>query len=162
MTTSFTRFLLLMFLTSGLALADQSNSLSTTKSFYDWYQGTSMHYRDKFPQARPYFTSDLFDLLTRGFAQSHEQEFWVDFDPFVNAQMDAKKVSFSQPIVKGPGLEVILVTPYYDGGANGDIKGDPIKVWVKKDGADWKIANLVYGGDYPFELKTYLAEGLGR
>ena len=34
--------------------------------------------------------------------------------------------------------------------------------YLKKDGSDWKIANMAYGGDYPFELKTYLKDGLGK
>ena len=150
-------FLTFFFLTTPL-LADQSTPDGTVRAFYDWYQKAGDRYRDSFSAAKPLLTDELYQLLARGFQQSHEEEFWVDFDPFVNAQMNAERFSFESSRSVGPDLALIVVTPTFGEGV-GSV--GPIKVYLRRSGGQWRIANMVYGGDYPFELKTYLKDGLG-
>ena len=161
MKTTIKSLLLLLLLVSP-SLADRSTPDGAVNEFYQWYQQSSFEYRKKFTEAAPYFTEELYGLLRDGFGQSPESDFWVDFDPFVNAQMDAQAISVGKPSSKGPGVAVVPVTPTYGRGGASNYEGDPIKVWVKQVGGEWKIANLVYTGDFPFELKKYLKEGLGR
>ena len=154
-------FLLLVFLFAP-SMADQSSPYGTVNGFYDWYQEAGFKYRDKFAEAQPYFTDEFYGLLKEGFEQSPESGFWVDFDPFVNAQMDAQAISVGKPSTKASDLALVLVTPTYGRGGASNYEGAPIKVWVKKVGGEWKIANMAYGGDYPFELKKFLKDGLKR
>lgn len=154
--------LLLLIFVIAPCLADQSSPDGAVSGFYDWYQKAGFKYRDKFSEAQPYFTEELYGLLKDGFGQSPESEFWVDFDPFVNAQMDAQAISVGKPSTKAADLALVPVTPTYGRGGASNYEGPPIKVWVKKVGGEWKIANMAYAGDYPFELKKFLKDGLKR
>ncbi len=151
--------LMLLSLLSGVALADLSSSEGAVEGFYDWYLKAGDRYRDNFSQAESFLTPELYDLLARGFAQSPEDSFWVDFDPFANAQMPLSKVSVGKPYTAGKDLDMVKVTPFYERDSG---PGSDIKVYCVKQGGEWKIANLVYTGDYPFSLKQFLSDGLKK
>ena len=150
---------LVALLLSGLCSADQSSSYAATEGFYNWYIDSGDNYRKNFEQAKPYFTDELYGLLSKGFAQSHEDDFWIDFDPFIAAQMSADKVSLGKPSTAGSNLDLVPVSPIIRGQAPEE---PTVKVYCVKQGNTWVIANIAYPGDMPFELKTYLKEGLGQ
>lgn len=154
----FIKIALLALLLSGLCSADQSSSYATTDGFYKWYIESGNNYRKSFDQAKPYFTEELYGLLSQGFAQSHEDEFWVDFDPFIAAQMSAEKVSIGEASSAGSNLDMVAVSPIIRGHAPDE---PTVKVYCVKQGDTWVIANIAYPGDMPFELKAYLKKGLG-
>jgi len=153
---------LLVFFLATTCLADQSSPDGAVTDFYGWYQQAGFKYRDKFVEAEPYFTEEFYGLLKTGFKRSQGPDFWVDFDPFVNAQMEAQKISVGKPSSQGADLAMVPMTPTYGRGGASNYEGPVIKLYVKRAGEDWKIANIVYGGDHPFELKAFLEKGLGR
>jgi hypothetical protein len=83
----------------------------------------------------------------------------VDEDPFIAAQMSADKVSIGKPNTQGSNLDMVAVSPIIRGQAPDE---PTVKVFCIKQGDKWVIANIAYPGDMPFELKTWLKEGLGR
>lgn len=139
-----------------------ADSYQTTQKFYDWFLQAGDHYRKNFSQARPFFTPELYDLLTEGFQKQPDDGWFVDFDPFSNSQMGLQAATVGKPKVLGAGLAMVPVTPVYGRGGASNYEGDIIKVYLKKVGGEWKIANLAYTGDYPFELKAFLKDGLGK
>ncbi len=151
--------LLLAVLFSAPASAD---SYDTTQKFYDWFLQAGDHYRKNFTEARPLFTPELYGLLTEAFGKQPDDGWWLDFDPFSNSQMGLQSASVGKPKVLGADLAMVPVTPLYGRGGASNYEGDIIKVYLKKVGSEWKIANMAYTGDYPFELKAYLKDGLGK
>lgn len=163
MKTAIRIVLICMFLT-GITLADQSSPYNTVDGFYNWFLKAGDRYRDSFSQAKPYFSEELYGLLNDGFSKRPGDGFWVDFDPFSNSQMGMSKVSVGKPHTVSADLAMVPVTPHSTRpmDAEGNTAMPVIKVYVCQVGNDWKIANLVYTGDYPFQLKKYLQDGLGK
>lgn len=160
--------ILLVLLLASVSAADQSSSYNTTEGFYDWYIKAGLDYRDNFAQAQPYFTKELFTLLSKGFKNGPDDGFWIDFDPFINAQVDAERVSVGKPYTAGNGLDMVKVTPLSSRpmDAAGNKEMPVVKVYCVKQGSKWVIGNLVYPGDpemgvEPWNLKDHLKKGLG-
>ena len=151
--------LFLFFFAACPAAADQSSPDGAVKAMYDWYQNAGERYRDSFDKARPYFSKDIYQLLSRGFQQDPSQEFWVDFDPFVNAQVPASKFSIGKPFLTGDSA-FVRVRPYMSMGEGKTMAMPDIKVYLTKSGGNWQVANLIYTGDNAFELRKYLQDGL--
>jgi hypothetical protein len=151
--------LLFSLLVSSPSLA-QSSPDATTRALFDWYLQAGDDYRNDFSAARPYLTAELYSLLERGFSQSPSDRFWVDFDPFVNAQVPAGRFKFGKPHVTGKS-SFVRITPYMNMGEGGSTVPMPdIKVYLKEGNGQWKVANLVYTGENAFELRKYLQDGL--
>ncbi len=142
-----------------VGFADQSSSYGTTEAFYDWYIKAGDDHRKTFAQAKPFFTDELFRMLNTGFNNGPEDDFWIDFDPFIAAQMSADKVSIGKPSTQGSNLDMVPVSPIIRGHAPDE---PTVKVYCVKQGDKWVIANIAYPGDMPFELKAYLKDGLGE
>jgi len=152
---------MLMTLTA-LSWADTSTPDGTVTTFYDWYQKADSQYRTEFSQAEPFLTPELYSLLRDGFSREPGPKFWVDFDPFVNAQIPAERFNVGKPRTVASDLALVEVAPYFNMGPGGSTAGPaPIKVYVRNEGGNWKIANMVYPGEHGFQLKQYLQEGLG-
>ena len=156
------RLITILLLAIAISAPVAADSYDTTKKFYDWFLQAGDNYRKNFSQAEGYFTSELYSLLTEGFSKQPDDGWFLDFDPFSNSQMGLQAASVGKPKALGPDLAMVPVTPLYGRGGASNYEGDVIKVYVKKVGSDWKIANMAYGGDYPFELKAYLKDGLGK
>jgi uncharacterized protein DUF3828 len=156
---SIIRIAIVAFFLTSLCSADQSSSYATTEGFYHWYIEAGNDYRKNFDQARPYFSEELFGLLSEGFKGTPSDDFWVDFDPFIAAQMSADKVSIGKPSTQSSALDMVPVSPIIRGQAPDK---PTIKVYLVKQGGKWVIANIAYPGDLPFDLKTWLKDGLGR
>ena len=148
-----------LFLAALPVAADQSSPDGAVKALYDWYQNAGDRYRDSFGEARPYFSNDIYQLLDRGFQLDPSQKFWVDFDPFVNAQVPASKFSIGKPFLTGDSA-FVRVRPYMSMGEGKTMAMPDIKVYLTKSGGNWQVANLIYTGDNAFELRKYLQEGL--
>ncbi|HIB67204.1 MAG TPA: DUF3828 domain-containing protein, partial [Phycisphaerales bacterium] len=149
-----------LFLAALPVAADQSSPDGAVKALYDWYQNAGDRYRDSFGEARPYFSNDIYQLLDRGFQLDPSQKFWVDFDPFVNAQVPAGRFKYGKPYLTGKSA-FVRVTPYLNMGEGGSTVAMPdIKVYLTEQNGRWKVANLIYTGENAFELRKYLQEGL--
>lgn len=154
------RIAMVAFFLTGLCFADQSSSTNTVKGFYDWYlKADPRQYRDDFSQAKPFFTDELYGMLNEGFKNGQEDDFWIDFDPFIAAQMSADKVNIGKSSSQGGNLDMVPVSPVIRGHAPDE---PTVKVYCVQQGDRWVIANIAYPGDMPFELKTYLKDGLGK
>jgi hypothetical protein len=63
---------------------DPAPARAVAKKFYDWYFRAGDHFWDRLPQVKKLFDPDLYARLQRWYKSGH-----VDFDPFINAQMNA-------------------------------------------------------------------------
>lgn len=122
------------------------------KAFYDWYLQSGEQYRRKFPEAKPHFEGEFFELVRTGLQRRPKDGFWVDFDPFVNAQMPATRVKIGKA-QRDVNLAQVKVTPILSRGG----EAPTFKVYLVQRGSDWKIQNFVYDG---FTLRNFLQEGL--
>ena len=123
------------------------------RAFYDWYLKSGDQYRQNFSEAKPHFVADFHTLVHRGLQRQPKDGFWVDFDPFVNAQMPATSVEVSKA-QRDVNLAQVKVTPMMARGG----KGATFKVYLVQRGSGWKIQNFVYDG---FNLRSFLEKGLG-
>ncbi len=124
------------------------------KAFYDWYLKAGDQYRQKFSEAEPHFQKEFFTLVQNGLKRGPSDGFWIDFDPFVNAQMPATSFAVGKAQVD-VNLAQVIVTPTLSRGG----EAPAFKVYLLKRGSDWKISNFVYDG---FTLRNFLEEGLKR
>lgn len=142
--------------------AQSSSADSTTRAFFAWYQQAGDRYRDSFSGARAYFTPELYSLLERGFRRTPSDDFWVDFDPFVNAQVSAERFEYGEPYLTDANNAFVIVRPFMEIGGGTPMAMPDIKVYLTKSVGQWQVANLIYTGDNSFELRQYLLEGLAR
>lgn len=124
------------------------------RAFYDWYLKNPMTARDRFAEAEKHFEKELFSLLTQGFGRGPSDGFWIDFDPFVNAQMEASKVDIAKA-QKDVNIAQVKVTPTFSRGGQGQV----FKVYLLLEGKQWKIQNFVYP---EFNLRDFLKRGLAE
>lgn len=149
----------------GLAQAD---SYSTTQEFYDWYLESGSDYREKISQAKPHLSSELFGLLSRGFALTPDNGRFVDFDPFINAQISAKRISVGKPHDFDNDMQWVKVTPFMEMGQGGSTIPMPeLKVFLAYDNGGYKITNIVYPADpeagvKSWDLRSYLQDLVGQ
>ena len=155
-------FFFLIVLATGPALSQTATPDGTTKALFDWYLRAGDDYRNDFAAAESYLDPKLYDLLKRGFERTPSDSFWVDFDPFVNAQMPAGRFNVGEPYLTGESA-FVRVTPYISMGEGGStVPMLDIKVYLTQSDGQWRIANLIYTGDNAFELRKYLSDGLAR
>ena len=144
------------------SLADQSTPDGATKATFEWYQQAGDSHRKDFHKAEPYLAPELYGLLNQGFQRTPSDEFWVDFDPFVNAQVPAKSFKYGEPYITDPDNAFVIVRPYMELGDGKTMPMPDIKVHLKKLSGKWQVANLIYTGENSFELLTYLKDGLAK
>lgn len=143
-----------------------ADSPSTTQKFYDWYLQVGDDYRERFSEAEDLFSPELYSLLQRGFSRTPESGWFVDFDPFVNAQVGAASFSVGQPQDFDNDMQWVKVTPYLRMGEEGSTVPMPtLKVFLSYDQGTYKITNIAYPGEpeagmAPWNLRGYLNDGL--
>ncbi len=146
---------------TGSTLAQPATPDAATEALFEWYQQAGDDYRNDFAAAESYLDPKLYDLLQRGFERTPSDSFWVDFDPFVNAQVSAGSFKFGEPYLTGESA-FIRVTPYMEMEGGSPLAMPDIKVYLTQSGGQWRVANLIYTGDNAFELRKYLSDGLAR
>ena len=158
---SLSLILLSFFLATVPAVAQATTPDGTTQALFQWYQQAGDDYRNDFAAAESYLDPKLYDLLQKGFERTPSDSFWVDFDPFVNAQVSAGSFKFGEPYLTGESA-FIRVTPYMEMEGGSPLAMPDIKVYLTQSGGEWRVANLIYTGDNAFELRKYLSDGLAR
>ena len=149
-------FVFLVFLSaSSLALGERE----VVDNFYDWYFAEGSAYRDHWAGAKPFFEDSLYDLFKRGFQLQPSDGRFVDYDPFVDAQMDAQKVRSNPAVQISEDLSVIKVFPTFQ---RGSFEGPPLRIFLRESSEGWKIANIVTTGDRSVNTKDYLIGLLDR
>ncbi len=143
------RFLLAFLVLAATASAETPEM--GVRSLYDWYLSDPLSSRERLGAIQDRFEPELFRLLKTGFSRQPGDGFWVDFDPFVNAQVEARKVSVGKT-QRDVNIAIVNAVPVFDFG-----EGPPIRVYLVQWGQRWLITNLAYDG---FNLRDYLKEGL--
>lgn len=129
--------------------AKDNNPGSVVEEFYDWYLKTPRH-REYLSEQEDNFSKELYDHLVNAFKKQPGDGAWVDFDPFINAQMDAKGYKIADEKIDGVNASVKVKITMSRGGENA------LKVFLKKIDGQWKIANFIYDKD--FDLLSFLKE----
>jgi len=139
------------------ARSDDLGATTTLKKFYGWYLLQPNHeWTDHFGQVRPLFDRGLYTMLeTVLHSKANQQEPVIDFDPFVNAQWDAKSYALGTPIDKGADVQV-PVTLNLSGSPNA--KTILTAVLRKNASGSYVIYNLIY--DPTFNLRDFLRKQL--
>ena len=131
----------------------------TVDDFYRWYLSQGASYRDNWSGAESFFEKRFYDLLKRGFQLQPQDGRFVDYDPFIDAQMDAQSVRSAPAVRISENLSVVKVFPSFRRVAG---EGPPLKVYVRKSQGHWKIANIITAGEGTVNTKDYLVDLVER
>jgi hypothetical protein len=108
------------------------------------------------------FEADLGGMLVEiAGNRPHEDKAWLEFDPFINAQMNAVSMTIGQTTIQGDLAWVPVAISYRIPGQ----EVPAVKVYLRRTGNQWRIANFVYPAreEYPaWELKSWLRTALER
>lgn len=152
--------LLLCFL--FLPVQAQEEARTLVDKFYQSYQKAESW--SKFlPGQKDTISNELYELLNACVDNGPDDGFWLDFDPFLNAQMNAATIKVGEPKSK-QGLWYVPVEMSYR--APGHLQ--PALTVVVGDTdvkGQMKIMNFVYparDGAPSWDLKSFLKKGLGK
>lgn len=123
---------------------------TTARNFYNWLQQRGEHASKHLAEAERWLTPELYSQLTRAYAKDPNEGEFLDFDPFSNTQMGASGYRLG-PARLVSGQAKVPVTVLILGGGT-----TRYTCVLTQGGADWRVANLVYGKD--FDLLTVLRE----
>lgn len=144
------------------AVAEEPRAV--VQAFYDAYmaQGESMNFerftRSQNARLEPALSALLLDIADN---QPGEDEAWLDFDPFINAQMNAASLTVGRATIANGLASVPVACSYRVPGQ----EQPAVKVVLRPSGNTWRIANFVYparDGMNAWDLKSWLQEQLGR
>jgi hypothetical protein len=149
----------LLAITPMAARSDDSRATSTLKKFYSWYHLQPNHeWTAHFGQVKALFDPGLYTVLeTVLHSKANQQEPIIDFDPFVNAQWDAKSYALGTPIDKGADVQV-PVTLNLSGSPNA--KTTLTAVLRRNASGTYVIYNFIY--DPTFNLRDFLRKQLKK
>jgi hypothetical protein len=141
------------------ARSDVSGATATLNKFYSWYHLQPNHeWTGHFGQVKALFDPGLYAMLEAVLhSKANQQEPIMDFDPFVNAQWDAKSYALGTPIDKGADVQV-PVTLNLSGSPNAKTK--LIAVLRKNVAGMYVIYNFIY--DPTFNLRDFLRKQLKK
>ena len=137
---------------------------AVVKAFYDAYQKAP----DRDQVSRKFLVSQRSRLEPGLYALLYEMlghdprkgdKVWLDFDPFVNAQMNAATIRFGAARQKG---DTVLVPMYASYRVPGH-EQQRVTIEVRRFGGAWKITNFLYAaeaGMKAWDLKSYLRKEL--
>lgn len=137
---------------------------AVVQAFYDAYmaQGEDMNFerftRSQSARLEPALSALLLDIADN---QPGEDEAWLDFDPFINAQMNAASLTVGRATIANGLASVPVACSYRVPGQ----EQPAVKVVLRPSGNTWRIANFVYparDGMKAWDLKSWLQEQLGR
>lgn len=122
---------------------DPAPAQKVCKAFYTWYFKAGNKMWDHLSQVKPLFDASLYGKLQAWYKSGH-----VDFDPFINAQMNA--TGFSMGAVKfDRDFALIPVTLTIARGGK-----TKVTVALHRVVDHYEIFNFIYGPD--FDLRTTL------
>lgn len=146
----------------GPAFAEEPRAV--VKAFYDAYmaKGERMDLRVFIREQKSRFEPALAALL-QDIADNDpgQDEAWLDFDPFINAQMNAASLTVGSAKVSN-GLANVPVSVSYRTPGHEMLA---VKVVLRPSGDTWRIANFVYparDGMEAWDLKSWLQKQLGK
>jgi hypothetical protein len=144
MKSIFSPFLIaLLIITSVPALpagAGISDPAIVVKGFYTWYTKNSC-YCNTISARRDDFEPALYESLINAFRKGSDDAVWLDFDPFVNAQVPAKGFSIGKAQLQGPTARITVNLIFSQG------ERKSLVVAMNKHGGAWKISNFIYSKD---------------
>ncbi|MDQ7824966.1 MAG: DUF3828 domain-containing protein [Candidatus Eremiobacteraeota bacterium] len=154
--------LLVLAMTFSPAQAAEKTPAQVLDGFYKWYfknvpaidpvkgpEHKPFTYRDNFSQAKDFFQPDLYRMLSMAFTKGPSDGDWIDFDPFINAQMGARGYKMGKSALKGNRATVtVSILP----GRGSTWKDIPVE--LTKSGGTWRISNYLYDKD--FDLYRFL------
>jgi len=113
------------------------------RQFYAWYWAASNDYRQSLAQARPLLEPSLYKQLQAAFNMEPDQGAFLDFDPFVNAQVNAKTCWVAPAKVNGDRARVpVFLTYERTKGTHG------LEVSLGRTNGAWRIDNFIYSKDF--------------
>lgn len=141
------------------ARSDNSAAVAVLKKFYAWYLIQPNHnWADRLGGVKSLFDPGLYTMLeTVLHSEANQREPILDFDPFVNAQWDAKSYAFGTPTAKGADV-LIPVTLNPSGHPNP--KSKLTAVLFRNASGSYVIYNLIY--DPTFNLRDFLRQQLKK
>lgn len=160
-------FLLLLSLAAPRVAWAESTARGTVRAFYDAYKvldrqgGRAL---DRFlPSQKGRLEFELFALLTE--ISTHDprkgDEVWLDFDPYINAQMNAATLRLGK---QSTAADAVLVPIYCSYRIPGH-EQLATTVQVRRINGVWRITNFLYpplDGAKAWDLKSWLKTQLKR
>lgn len=131
--------------------------------FYKPYSGDgTVNLREHITRNMACMEADLGGMLVEiAGKQPGQDEAWLDFDPFINGQMNAASMTVGRASLQGNLASVPVAVSYRIPGR----EAPAVKVFLRRTGQDWRIANFVYparDGAPSWDLKGWLRTQLGR
>jgi len=131
--------------------------------FYQPYSGDgTVDLREHTSQNVAFFEADLGGMLVEiAGNQPGQDKAWLDFDPYINAQMNAASMTVGQARIQGNLAWVPVAVSYRVPGR----EVPAVKVYLRRTGSTWRIANFVYparDGAPSWDLKSWLRTQLAR
>lgn len=145
------------FLLTAPSFADGQRD--TVDNFYRWYLSQGSNYRENWSEAESFFEPRFYQLFEKGFKLQPEDGRFVDYDPFIDAQVDAKKVRSTPAVKVSENLSLVKVFPSF---RNMSAEGPPLKIYLRKLHGQWKIANILTTGEGTTNTKDYLVDIVER
>lgn len=149
-----------LFLLLVLPVHAQDAAKALVQGFYNDYQKVD-DWVKFLPGEKDKMSNELYELLNDCVDNTPQDSFWLDFDPFINAQMNAAEIVVDTPKDKG-GLWYVPVRMSYR--APGHLQPACTVVVSDKSGSP-TILNFVYpasSGVASWDLKSFLKKGLGK
>lgn len=156
------RLLALTFLIVGawLAVAQaQVSPVGMVQKFYAAHQDNEVRggSQERFIMAqKACFEPGLYRMLSRIARNTPDSgQPWLDFDPFINAQMNAASLRLGSPTTRGDVVSIPVHVSYR-------VKGHEqlaLYVHARREGGAWKIVNFLYparSGAPAWDLRSWL------
>lgn len=139
----------------------QEAAKSLVQAFYKDYQ-KSESWAKSMPGQNQRLSTELYELLNDCVDNTPQDSFWLDFDPFINAQMNAAEIVVKEPKLKGSLWYVPVEMSYR---VPGHLQPAVTVVVGDNAQAQPRILNFVYparDGAQSWDLKSFLKKGLGK
>lgn len=139
----------------------QDAARALVEGFYKDYQAVDQSWSKVLPGQKDHFSNELYELLNDCVDNTPQDSFWLDFDPFLNAQMNAATIKVETPTEKG-SLWYVPVKMSYRSPGNDQLA---MHVVVGYNEDKLRILNFVYparDGTPSWDLKSFLKKGLGK
>jgi len=110
------------------------------KDFYTWYMKDQKSSLAGISQWKDNFEEKLYEELMEAMKKSPEENnsLWLDFDPFLNAQVYATSFAIGKTSKRNKTATVTVSMKYEREGKQS------LKVFLIGSGGVWRVANLIY------------------
>lgn len=153
--------MLLLLIALVLPAQAQEAAKDLVQGLYRDYQAAET-WQKTLPGQNDRLGTELFEMLNECVDNGPQDGFWLDFDPFTNAQMNAASILVDAPKLKG-SLWYVPVRMSYRVPGNEQLALYAV-VGDNQNGQP-RILNLVYparDGAESWDLKSFLKKGLGK